>query len=187
MADMFTKKHRSRIMGRITSKNTQPEKRVRSSLHRLGLRFRLHHAGLPGKPDIGLARWRTVIYVHGCFWHGHDCKRGSANRRPKSNAEYWNPKIEGNMKRDAEHLASVREQGWRPIVIWDCETTNADNLEALLSLRFQESTPAEDSFTSNTPRCGHVPRGDKAAEETPKTSSRTAAAPQPERGQRHKG
>lgn len=136
MADTFTKELRSEVMGRITSKDTQPEMRVRRALYRLGLRYRLHSGGLPGKPDIVMRKWKTVIYVHGCFWHGHDCKRGSANRRPKSNEAYWNPKIDGNVKRDAEHLATVREQGWRAIVIWDCETANAEMLEARLSALF---------------------------------------------------
>ena len=94
MADMFTKEGRSEIMARITDRDTQPEMAVRRLLHRMGLRFRLHGKGLPGKPDIVLRKWMTLVFVHGCFWHGHDCKRGSGKRRPKSNAGYWNPKIE---------------------------------------------------------------------------------------------
>lgn len=136
MADVFTKKHRSKIMGRIGSKDTQPEMRVRRALYRLGLRYRLHGVALPGKPDVVMRKWKTVIYVHGCFWHGHDCKRGSAARRPKTNEAYWNPKIDGNVKRDADHLAAVRAQGWRAVVIWDCETANPEVLEARLRALF---------------------------------------------------
>lgn len=132
MVDSFTKKRRSEIMGRITSKDTQPEKCVRRVLHRLGLRFRLHRKDLPGKPDIVLPKWRTVIFVHGCFWHGHDCKRGSGKRRPKSNTSYWNPKIEGNMARDAKHAKALGALGWRRIVIWACETASSEPLEARL-------------------------------------------------------
>lgn len=136
MADTFTKKRRSEIMANIAGKNTQPEKRVRRALHQIGLRFRLHDRKLPGKPDIVLPKWGTVIYVHGCFWHGHDCKRGSAKRRPKSNTGYWGPKIDGNIKRDAEHLAAVRKLGWRAIVIWDCKTKNLEKLETRLRSLF---------------------------------------------------
>jgi DNA mismatch endonuclease (patch repair protein) len=137
-------------MGRIASKDTQPEMRVRRVLHRLGLRYRLHGSGLPGKPDIVMRKWKTLIYVHGCFWHGHDCKRGSAHRRPKSNETYWNPKIEGNMKRDAGHLATARAQGWRVVVIWDCETANGEVLEARLRALFppgDEPTPGKGDRT----------------------------------------
>ena len=143
IADTFTKKHRSEIMGRITSKDTKPEIRVRRVLHSLGLRFRLHRADLPGKPDVVLPKWNTAIYVHGCFWHGHDCKRGSANRRPKTNEAYWNPKIDGNMKRDAEHLVAVRELGWRTVVLWDCETANPDMLAVRLRALFPEADSAQ--------------------------------------------
>lgn len=129
MADIFTKKRRSEIMGRIKSKNTQPEICVRRLLHRLGFRFSLHGDKLPGKPDIVLAKWKTVVFVHGCFWHGHDCKRGSATQRPKSNLEYWNPKIDGNIERDGNHAKALAKLGWRRLVIWECQTANAVRLE----------------------------------------------------------
>jgi DNA mismatch endonuclease (patch repair protein) len=149
MADTFTKSRRSEIMARIASKDTQPKQRVRRFLHRLGLRFRLHVADLPGKPDIVLPKWGTVVFVHGCIWHGHDCKRGSAKRRPKSNLGYWNPKIEGNMNRDADHLAAIRKLGWRAVVIWDCKTSNLKELARRLR-----------SLFSDWPRqCGRVARG----------------------------
>jgi DNA mismatch endonuclease (patch repair protein) len=132
MVDMFTKERRSEIMARITDRDTKPEMVVRRLLHRMGLRFRLHGGDLPGRPDIVLPRWATVVFVHGCFWHGHTCKRGSRKRRPKSNASYWNPKIEGNMERDGKHARALRRLGWRRIVVWDCETADLDRLEARL-------------------------------------------------------
>src|SRR5687768_11437646 len=92
--DVFTKARRSEIMRRITDKDTQPEMAVRRLLHRMGYRFRLHRKDLPGNPDVVLPRWKTAVFVHGCFWHGHDCKKGSGNRRPKSNTAYWNTKID---------------------------------------------------------------------------------------------
>lgn len=127
-------------MARITDKNTKPELIVRSLLHRMGLRFRLHVAGVPGRPDIVLPRWATVVFVHGCFWHGHRCKRGSRCRRPKSNVDYWNQKIEGNMKRDAKHARALRSLGWRRIVIWDCETDDLNRLETRLRGLFASHT-----------------------------------------------
>lgn len=100
---MFTKERRSEIMRRITGKDTQPEIVVRRVLHRMGYRFRLHRKDLPGNPDVVLPRWKTAVFVHGCFWHGHDCKKGSGKRRPKSNTVYWNAKIDRNMQRDEKH------------------------------------------------------------------------------------
>jgi DNA mismatch endonuclease (patch repair protein) len=132
MVDMFTKARRSEIMARITDKDTQPEMRVRRTLHRMGCRFRLHRKDLPGKPDIVLPKWRIVIFVHGCFWHGHDCKKGSSRRRPKSNTGYWNQKLDRNLRRDAEHAARLAELGWRRVVIWACETADPEQLEVIL-------------------------------------------------------
>jgi DNA mismatch endonuclease (patch repair protein) len=136
MVDMFTKERRSEIMARITDRDTKPEMAVRRLLHRMGLRFRLHGKVLPGKPDIVLRKWKTVVFVHGCFWHGHDCKRGSKKRRPKTNASYWNPKIEGNMIRDAKHAKELAVLGWRRIVVWDCETGDPARLEKRLRALF---------------------------------------------------
>jgi len=131
--DTFSKERRSEIMRRITGKNTQPELRVRRVLHRLGYRFRLNRPDMPGRPDIVLRRWKTVIFVHGCFWHGHGCKRGSKSRRPKSNVRYWNAKIEGNIARDKRNRRQLARLGWRCFVIWDCQTKDDVRLEA----RFQ--------------------------------------------------
>ena len=121
---------RSRIMASVRSKNTQPELRVRSAAHKLGLRFRLHHPGLPGKPDIVFPSRHIALFVHGCFWHGHNCPHGQ--RMPSTNPEYWRNKIRRNMERDAGVQAELRELGWKPVIIWECQV-NADGLPELLS------------------------------------------------------
>jgi len=118
MADVFDRGRRSDIMRQIRSSDTQPELVVRSYLHRAGFRFRLHAKQLPGKPDIVLPRLKTVIEVHGCLWHGHkNCRRG---RRPKSNIDYWNRKIDGNIARDTANAKLLRKIGWRRLVVWEC-------------------------------------------------------------------
>lgn len=126
MVDLYSKSRRSEIMSRITSKVTLPEVRVRKALHRLGFRFRLHRRDLPGRPDIVLPKWRTVILVHGCFWHGHSCCEG---RIPKSNADYWAPKLERNKKRDLENANKLESLGFRQVIIWECQTGNLEKLE----------------------------------------------------------
>ncbi|WP_342363490.1 DNA mismatch endonuclease Vsr [Terrarubrum flagellatum] len=118
-------------MRRVKGKDTAPEKKVRSLLHRLGYRFRLHRADLPGKPDIVMLGRRSVIFVHGCFWHGHDCARGA--RQPKANADYWRQKIARNRARDEKHLAELAALGWRVKIIWECELKNLDRLGAELT------------------------------------------------------
>ena len=106
-------------MSHIRSKDTKPEKRLRSLLHRLGFRFRLHRKDLPGTPDIVLPKYRTVIFVHGCFWHQHPgCKKATL---PRSNVEFWKNKLEKNIERDKEVEKKLIETGWNVIVIWECE------------------------------------------------------------------
>src|SRR5262245_9703819 len=104
MADMYSQKRRSQIMATIRARDTLPEKRVRRVLHQMGYRFRIHRADLPGKPDIVLPKWKTVILVHGCFWHRHDCCEGHV---PKSNADYWAPKLKRNTERDRQNVAEI--------------------------------------------------------------------------------
>ena len=130
--DHLGKKDRSENMRRIKGKDTAPEIVVRRLLHRMGFRFRLHRKDLPGNPDVVLPKFRTVVFVHGCFWHGHDCKKGSARRRPKSNENYWNSKLERNVRRDAANAEKIRELGWKRIVVWACETRNLELLEEQL-------------------------------------------------------
>lgn len=121
MVDTVTPKRRSEIMSGIRSKGMKPEMTVRRLLHAMGYRFRLHRRDLPGKPDLVFPGRRKVIFVHGCFWHQHGAPGCKIARRPKSNQEYWLPKLDRNAARDAEHQASLRGQGWDVLVIWECE------------------------------------------------------------------
>lgn len=128
--DTFTKDKRTECMSRIRSKDTSPEIAVRKFLTSNGLRYRLHSAKLAGKPDIVLSRFRTVIFINGCFWHQHKgCKRQSV---PKSNKRYWNKKLENNIIKQKESISSLKKQGWKVIVIWECEAKNEANLTKLV-------------------------------------------------------
>ncbi len=119
--DKLTKERRSWNMSRIRAKNTKPEVSVRSMLHRMGYRFRIHPKELPGKPDIILPKYRTAIFVHGCFWHGHgNCKEFSP---PKTRTEWWLNKINGNKKKDIDNVTRLEKLGWKVIVVWECELT----------------------------------------------------------------
>lgn len=116
--DTISKAARSELMARIRSKNTKPELIVRSQLHRLGFRFRVHRKDLPGKPDIVLPRHHKIILVHGCFWHGHSCPLGS---KPKSNQDYWREKIRNNRLRDRRVKRELIKQGWTVLELWECK------------------------------------------------------------------
>jgi DNA mismatch endonuclease (patch repair protein) len=129
MTDTHTKEQRSRNMARVKNKNTAPELLVRSLLHRMGYRFRLHRRDLPGSPDIVLPRHKKVIFVHGCFWHGHDCPRG---RRPSTNREFWDVKLDRNIERDRSSQRELNKIGWKTLVIWQCQTKNEDELRVQL-------------------------------------------------------
>jgi DNA mismatch endonuclease (patch repair protein) len=119
---VFAPENRSAIMRAVRSADTSPERTVRAAACALGYRrrYRLNGAKLPGKPDMVFAALRKVVFVHGCFWHGHACKRGA--RLPKDNAEYWRAKIARNRARDKTSLAALRDQGWSALVVWECET-----------------------------------------------------------------
>nr|BDD47030.1 very short patch repair endonuclease [bacterium] len=123
MPDVFSKEKRSEVMSVIRSKNTKPEIILRKTLHRLGYRFRLHVKTLPGRPDIVLPKYRTVIQVYGCFWHGHDCADGHL---PKSNLVYWEPKLRKNKHRDRIVEHALRNEGWNVVIIWECEIMKQD-------------------------------------------------------------
>jgi DNA mismatch endonuclease (patch repair protein) len=121
MADIFTPEKRSQVMSRIRSRNTKPELAVRSMLHRLGYRFTVNgqkNRSLPGRPDIVLPKYRTVIFVHGCFWHGHE--NCSKFRMPKSRHSYWKRKIDGNRDRDLRNEDALSDMGWRVVTVWEC-------------------------------------------------------------------
>ena len=118
MADTKTPAERSENMSRIRSTNTKPEEIVRKYLFSHGFRYRKNDKRYPGKPDIVLPKYRTIIFVNGCFWHMHGCSR---SRLPRSNQEYWKPKIERNIQRDAENQKKLEADGWKVIVVWECE------------------------------------------------------------------
>ena len=122
MVDFLSPAERSERMSRIRSTNTSPEVALRRELHAMGFRFRLHCKDLPGKPDIVLPRYRTAIFVHGCFWHRHDgCKVATT---PKSNAGFWQEKFDRNVARDARSEELLKAQGWTVIVVWECELSS---------------------------------------------------------------
>lgn len=119
MSDVFSKKKRSEIMSRVKSKNSKPELFIRSELHKMGYRFRLHDAKLLGSPDIVLKKYKTVIFINGCFWHGHhNCKY---SHLPKTNKRFWKKKINKNRKRDSFVKNKLRKLGWKSITIWTCQ------------------------------------------------------------------
>jgi len=134
VADTVSKEQRSLNMSLIRSTGTKPEVFVRSVLHRLGFRFRKNVKTLPGKPDIVLPKFNTVIFVHGCFWHQHEgCRRSTV---PKSNVDYWKPKLLRNTERDVQHKKDLEKLGWTVAVTWECEAKKADELIKTLSSFF---------------------------------------------------
>ncbi|MEP5151436.1 DNA mismatch endonuclease Vsr [Planktotalea sp.] len=147
MADIVSPEKRSAMMSGIRGKDTKPEIIVRRLLHRLGYRFRLYRRDLPGRPDIVLPKWRTVILVNGCYWHGHeDCH---LFRAPKTRTEFWTNKIEGNQARDRRNHAALRDAGWKVIVIWECAVSkklslSAEQLEDAISAALTSSETLTD-------------------------------------------
>ncbi|HYD86527.1 MAG TPA: very short patch repair endonuclease [Vitreimonas sp.] len=131
-ADIFDSDKRSAIMRAVKSRDTSPELAVRAAVRGLGYgrRYRLNGAQLPGKPDLVFTSLGKVVFVHGCFWHGHDCKRGA--RQPKDNASYWRAKIARNRARDAASLIALRADGWSALVVWECETRDNSALSRKL-------------------------------------------------------
>ena len=127
---------RSRNMSAIKSKNTKPEIAVRKVLHSMGYRFRLHGKDLPGSPDIVLPKYKTVIFVHGCFWHRHEnCKYATT---PKTREEFWNNKFRSNVERDLKIQENIKNIEWRSVVIWECETKDIENLRGKIFDIFNE-------------------------------------------------
>jgi DNA mismatch endonuclease (patch repair protein) len=124
MADHVTPERRSFIMSKVGRKNTKPEMVLRRALHGLGYRYRLHRRDLPGSPDLVFPSRRKVIFVHGCFWHGHGCRWGQL---PKTRPEYWLPKIEANKDRDNRALTLLSEKGWQTMVVWQCELRDPED------------------------------------------------------------
>ncbi len=127
--DIVSPEVRSQMMAGIRGKDTRPELVVRSMVHRMGLRFRLHWKGLPGRPDLVLAKHRTVILVHGCFWHRHTCGLAAT---PKTRPEFWAAKFETNVRRDAVNKLALKQLGWRVIEVWECEVRDLEGLRQRL-------------------------------------------------------
>ena len=125
MADVHSKEQRSFNMSRIRDRDTRPEMIVRSLVHQMGFRFRLHRSDLPGKPDLVLPRHEKVIFVHGCFWHMHRCRYGRVI--PKTNTEFWQAKRTGTVARDRRNVRKLRRDGWQVLVIWECWTRDLDS------------------------------------------------------------
>ena len=137
MTDTISRERRSKNMQAIRSRNMQPEMQVRRLVHGMGYRFRLHKSDLPGKPDLVFSRLRKVVFVHGCFWHQHDCHLG---KLPKSNQAYWFPKLRRNQERDDIAQTILNEMGWRVVTIWECEAVDRLSVRELVSSRL-ENTP----------------------------------------------
>jgi len=131
MSDVLSPEQRHRNMSRIRGRDTGPERTVRSLLHRMGYRFRLHRRDLPGRPDIVLPRLRSVIFVHGCFWHRHKGCRYATT--PKTRAIFWQKKFKENVERDWRNVTALYKDGWRVLCVWECETRDLKGLEQQLS------------------------------------------------------
>jgi DNA mismatch endonuclease (patch repair protein) len=139
MTDVYPPDKRSAVMRRVKGKDTAPELVVRKALTRLGARYRLHRKDLPGNPDMVLPGRRLALFVHGCFWHGHDCARGA--RVPKQNRDYWLAKVGRNRDRDALNREKLAALGWRVETIWECELKDAGALDARLADLLQQCHP----------------------------------------------
>lgn len=140
---------RRALMGRIKGVNTNPEMAVRRILHAMGRRFRLHRKDLPGRPDVVLSRYRTAIFVHGCFWHRHPgCRRTTV---PKTRANFWNAKFEVNVARDEAAQQGLAAAGWNVLVVWECETKNPVNLQARLLEELEANLPGPRPSNSRGP------------------------------------
>lgn len=129
--DVFNPEQRSAVMRRVKGRDTGPERAVRRILRAAGIGYRLGGQGLPGRPDVVMKGRRTALFVHGCFWHGHDCPRGA--RKPKANADYWLAKIARNRARDEGAVADLAAAGWRVLIVWECEMRAAGFAERLVA------------------------------------------------------
>jgi DNA mismatch endonuclease, patch repair protein len=137
MTDVYSPEKRSAVMRRVKGRDTAPELKVRRALTALGARYRLNRRDLPGSPDIVMPGRRVAIFVHGCFWHGHDCARGS--RVPKANREYWTAKVARNVARDQRTAQALAEQGWQVETIWECDLKHAAALNERLAIMLAQN------------------------------------------------
>lgn len=131
MTDVFTPEKRSAVMRRVKGRDTAPELKVRRMLRAAGIGYRLGGCGLPGRPDVVMKGRKVALFVHGCFWHGHDCPRGA--RKPQANADYWRNKIDRNRARDARVSAELTAAGWRVVTVWECRLREPGFAEALIA------------------------------------------------------
>ena len=156
MTDIVDKQRRSEIMAGIRGRDTAPEMAVRRIAHRMGLRFRLHRKHLPGRPDLVFPKHRLVVFVHGCFWHRHEgCRQATI---PKSRVVFWTEKFAMNVARDARQESALKEQGWRVLVIWECETKNERAVERRLAASIKPSWVGNQQESS--PQVSLPPRAD---------------------------
>lgn len=146
MADTLSPTQRSERMGRVHGKDTKPELAVRRLVHKLGYRFRLHRKDLPGTPDLVFPRLKSVIFVHGCFWHRHPDPKCPLARLPKSRLGFWEPKLSANRQRDLHNQALLSTAGWRVLVVWECELCNKEQLENKIR-KFLEVACGPSSFS----------------------------------------
>lgn len=145
MMDRISAEDRSKIMSRVKQRDTKPEIIVRSLLHKLGYRFRLHRKDLPGTPDIFLPKYSSVIFVHGCFWHGHSCKRG---KLPETRKDFWTAKLLGNVARDKRNIIELHKLGYRTLVLWQCELNEPETIANRLNSFFSLDNTGELSGSS---------------------------------------
>ena len=157
MTDVFSPEKRSAVMRRIKGRDTAPEMAVRRLLRRGGIGYRLGGCGLPGRPDVVMKGRRVALFVHGCFWHGHDCARGA--RRPKANADYWLGKIGRNRERDARTRQALEGAGWAVVTVWECEMRREGFDDALVSRIKTYAATASTAATSSAPvrTCDRAP------------------------------
>lgn len=140
--DNLTPEQRKRTMTRVRSVDTKPEMQVRRLVHGMGYRYRLHRKELPGTPDLVFSKRRKVILVHGCFWHGHDCKAG--RKRPKTDEAYWSAKLARNAERDAANQALLHEKGWDVLIVWECDLKRMDRLTTVIRRFLNGAQEAQD-------------------------------------------
>ncbi len=159
MTDVFTPEKRSAVMRRVKGRDTAPELKVRRMLRASGIGYRLGGCGLPGRPDVVMKGRKVALFVHGCFWHGHDCPRGA--RKPQANADYWGAKIERNRARDARVAAELTAAGWRVVTVWECRLRDSDIAESLLAEIGDDQAAALSATTAaSSSTCDRAPSSD---------------------------
>lgn len=155
MADVFTPERRSALMRQVKSRDTGPERIVRRTLRTAGIGYRLGGCGLPGRPDLVMKGRKVALFVNGCFWHGHDCPRGS--RRPQTNVAYWEAKRLRNMARDADALAKLIRDGWRVVTVWECALKGVDFGPDIVAAVRRQATAVSDAVSVSDKTCSSAP------------------------------